>query len=86
MELMRFEKHIPEYYMTRNLEGAQLISSDDVWPEGETGLGLNGHGTVLGLWDGAGNGWEWTRSPWDETQFVLRGGSWADDRRFARCA
>jgi len=42
--------------------------------------------STAGLLDGAGNVWEWTASAWDETQFVLRGGSWADRLRNARCA
>ena len=41
-----------------------------------------------GCEDTAGNVWEWTASPWrkGEEAFVLRGGSWSDDRDGAACA
>ena len=40
-----------------------------------------------GLWDGAGNVWELTGSWYTEGEScVVRGGSWFDLRRYARCA
>jgi formylglycine-generating enzyme required for sulfatase activity/energy-coupling factor transporter ATP-binding protein EcfA2 len=40
------------------------------------------------LWDGAGNVWEWTGSPWQRgsPRRVVRGGSWFNTRRNVRCA
>jgi len=40
-----------------------------------------------GLWDGAGNVWEWTGSWYIEGEYrVMRGGSWYNDERRTRCA
>jgi formylglycine-generating enzyme required for sulfatase activity/energy-coupling factor transporter ATP-binding protein EcfA2 len=42
---------------------------------------------AAGLWAGAGNVWEWTGSWYREGETrMLRGGSWFDFRRNARCA
>jgi formylglycine-generating enzyme required for sulfatase activity len=39
-----------------------------------------------GIWDLAGNIWEWTGTVYDKEIFILKGGSYYFDNRFARCA
>ncbi|MBN1485613.1 MAG: SUMF1/EgtB/PvdO family nonheme iron enzyme, partial [Chloroflexia bacterium] len=39
-----------------------------------------------GLWDGAGNVWEWLVSEFGPGRPALRGGSWDLDRVLARCS
>lgn len=42
----------PEYYFTHNLQAAQTISTDKVWPNGILGLNLAGQQMLVGEWDG----------------------------------
>ncbi|MDZ7761262.1 MAG: S8 family serine peptidase [Desulfovermiculus sp.] len=50
-EIMRFEDNFPEYYITNNREGASLIKSSQIWPEGKADPSLTGSGQALGIWD-----------------------------------
>ncbi len=50
-ELMRFRDGFPVYYSTRNREGAGLINTDKVWPQGGADLDLTGEGMIIGVWD-----------------------------------
>ncbi|NIM18779.1 MAG: S8 family serine peptidase [Candidatus Latescibacteria bacterium] len=51
------ERGMPVYYQLNNLNAAQTISTDDVWPGGSSGHNLNGSATStnqLAVWDGDG--------------------------------
>jgi len=41
----------PLYYAPHNINAADTISTDELWPGGATGLDLDGEGTIIGLWD-----------------------------------
>ena len=43
---------MPLYYSTENLTSAISISTDHVWPGGESQLFLNGNDMIVGEWDG----------------------------------
>ncbi len=62
-----------------NTRDAGINETTDVtqYPEGRS---------PYGVYDMAGNVWEWTQSDYDTELKVLRGGSWCDDRGLARCA
>jgi len=51
-ELQYFENGQPVYYITKNREAAETISTYKVWPGGSAGLNLTGLGVTLGIWDG----------------------------------
>jgi len=41
----------PVYYKTMNLDAAESVSTDRVWPTGDLGFGLTGAGMTAGEWD-----------------------------------
>ncbi|WP_432695172.1 S8 family serine peptidase [Marinobacterium sp. YM272] len=41
----------PVFYITNNIDAADSVSTDEVWPFGSTGFDLDGLGMTLGLWD-----------------------------------
>ncbi len=45
---------VPQYRTTYNLDAADSISTDEVWPGGSGGFSLTGAGVTLGIWDGGG--------------------------------
>ena len=53
LELQRIAPGIgPIFYVTYNVDAADTISTDEVWPGGSTGLNLDGAGMVVAEWDG----------------------------------
>ena len=51
IELQGFEKGMPRYYATQNLNAARTISTVNVWSTGGLGYFLSGSGMTLGEWD-----------------------------------
>lgn len=43
---------MPIYNHTENLNSAKTISTDDLWPQGDSQLFMNGEGMIVGEWDG----------------------------------
>jgi hypothetical protein len=54
IELMRFERGMPVYYVTHNAGGGIMLNNHLVYPGSPAGLNLTGLGQVLGVWD---EGW-----------------------------
>ena len=53
LELQRFDGGLhPRFYITNNVDAADTVSTDELWPGGSTGLNLTGNGMVVGEWDG----------------------------------
>jgi hypothetical protein len=53
LELQRIAPGIgPVFYVTNNVDAADTVSTDEVWPGGSAGLDLDGGGMNLGEWDG----------------------------------
>ena len=53
MELQRIVPGVgPVFYITNNIDAADTVSTDEVWPGGSAGLNLEGGGMTLAEWDG----------------------------------
>ena len=53
LELQRIVPGIgPIFYTTYNVDAADTVSTDEVWPGGSAGLNLDGGGMIVGEWDG----------------------------------
>ncbi|MFZ4508127.1 MAG: S8 family serine peptidase [Fimbriimonas sp.] len=50
-QLIGFDRG-PKYLKTQNLNAADTVSTDELWPGGTSGLNLTGNGVRLGVWDG----------------------------------
>ena len=51
LELQRLGPNGPVFYITHNVDAADSISTDELWPGGSTGLNLEGDGLTVGEWD-----------------------------------
>ncbi len=55
VELRRLDEFgKPIYYQTLNMNAASTISTDKLWPGGNSGLNLTGSGMFVGVWEGGG--------------------------------
>lgn len=53
LELQRIAPGIgPIFYITNNVDAADTVSTDEVWPGGSAGLDLDGSGMTIAEWDG----------------------------------
>jgi hypothetical protein len=53
LELQRIAPGIgPVFYVTNNVDAADTVSTDEVWPGGSAGLDLDGGSMTVGEWDG----------------------------------
>ena len=51
LELQRLGPNGPVFYITNNVDAADSISTDELWPGGSSGLDLEGQGLTVGEWD-----------------------------------
>jgi len=53
LELQRIAPGIgPIFYISQNIDAADSVSTDEVWPGGSAGLNLDGSGMTIAEWDG----------------------------------
>ncbi len=50
--IVEMKNGIPRAYTTQNAASADTVSTDELWPGGNTGLSLTGTNVNIGLWDG----------------------------------
>ena len=52
LELQRLVPGVgPVFYLTFNVDAADTVSTDEIWPGGSAGLSLDGNGMTVGAWD-----------------------------------
>ncbi|RLQ22567.1 hypothetical protein DWB85_06155 [Seongchinamella sediminis] len=51
LELQRLGPNGPVFYISNNVDAADTISTDELWPGGSSGLNLDGQGLTVGAWD-----------------------------------
>ncbi len=54
VQFSHMHRGLPVYLATDNADAADTVGADELHPGGSTGLGLDGSGVELGIWDGGG--------------------------------
>ncbi len=54
IEIQKVRNGKPVYYITKNINAAKTISTNNLWSGGSLDLDLNGTGMIGGVWDGGG--------------------------------
>ena len=51
IQLVAVRNNLPVYIGTTNINAADTVGADELWPGGSTPYGLTGSGILLGIWD-----------------------------------